>query len=488
MTYLGIDLGTSSVKLLLMAEDQRVIGSASAELSVSRPASGFCEQDPADWITATRQAAQELRAAHGVAWAALHGIGLSGHMHGATVLDRADAVLRPCILWNDTRSHAQAARLDSDPRFRAISGNIVFPGFTAPKLVWMQENEPDLFDKVAKVLLPKDYLRLWLTGEHLSEMSDAAGTSWLDTGARDWSDVLLEASGMRRDQMPDLVEGTAAAGRLRPELLAEWGLSGPVTVAGGAGDNAAAACGMGTVSAGAAFVSLGTSGVVFAATDSYLPRPESAVHTFCHALPDTWHQMGVMLSATDALNWHARICGESPAALVAELGRQVQAPDAIFLPYLAGERTPHNDARIRAAFVGLDHATDRPAMTRAVLEGVAFAIRDNVEALRAAGTTLSRVTAVGGGARSDYWLSVIATVLDLPVDVPQDGDFGAAFGAARLGLIAATGAEPRAVLVPPPTARTLLPDAVVGDAFDAGYARFSALYPLLRDRNSPPRQ
>lgn len=480
MTFLGIDLGTSGVKLVLMDGAQRIIGSASAPLGVSRPHSGWSEQDPADWIAATRVAADALRAAHPAEFGALRGIGLSGQMHGAVTLNAADQVLRPCILWNDTRAAEQAARLDADPQFRAISGNIVFPGFTAPKLVWMRENEPDLFAQVARVLLPKDYLRLWLTGGHVSEMSDAAGTSWLDTGARDWSDALLAASGMRRDQMPDLVEGTAPSGELRADLLAEWGLAGPVIVAGGAGDNAAAACGMGTVAEGAAFVSLGTSGVLFAATDSYRPRPDSAVHAFCHALPGTWHQMGVMLSATDALNWHARVSGGDAAGLVAELGDTLRVPGPIFLPYLSGERTPHNDAAVRGAFVGLGHETDRAALTQAVLEGVAFAIRDNMEALCAAGTRLERVTAVGGGARSDYWLRVIATVLGVPVDVPADGDFGAAFGAARLGLIAATGADPRAVLTPPETARTIAPDAALRPAFEAAYSRFRALYPALR--------
>ncbi|MDT1062336.1 xylulokinase [Paracoccus sp. CPCC 101403] len=481
MTYLGIDLGTSSVKLLLIDDAQRIIGSQSAELQISRPLSGFSEQDPADWIAATRQGAQALRAAHPVAFAAIRGIGLSGQMHGATALGADDGVLRPSILWNDTRSHAEAAALDADPRFRAISGNIVFPGFTAPKLVWMRNHEPDLFARVAKVLLPKDYLRLWLTGEHVSDMSDAAGTSWLDTGKRDWSDELLEASGMSRDQMPRLVEGTEVSGHLRPELLSEWGLSGPVAVAGGAGDNAAAACGMGTVAAGRAFVSLGTSGVLFAANDRYRPRPESVVHAFCHALPQTWHQMGVILSATDALNWHARTSRESPAALVAELGSTLRAPGVTFLPYLSGERTPHNDAVIRGAFVGLDHATDRAALTQAVLEGVAFAICDNLEALRAAGTELTAVTAVGGGARSHYWLGVLATVLGLPVALPADGDFGAAFGAARLGLIAATGADPLDVLTPPETDRIFAPEPALRDAFDHAYARYRALYPALRD-------
>ncbi len=480
--YLGIDLGTSGVKAMLIDDGQQIVGSASGALTVSRPHPGWSEQAPADWVRATEEALDALKAAHPAALSKVRGIGLSGQMHGATLLDRQDRVLRPCILWNDTRSHAEAAALDADPRFRAITGNIVFPGFTAPKLAWVKNNEPDIFSQVRWVLLPKDYLRLWLTGEHMSEMSDSAGTSWLDTGARRWSPELLAATELEERQMPNLVEGTDSAGTLRPELAARWGLGSGVVVAGGAGDNAASACGMGTVSDGAAFVSLGTSGVLFAANGSYLPNPASAVHAFCHALPNTWHQMGVILSATDALNWHSRITGASAADLTAELGETLKAPSGVtFLPYLSGERTPHNDASIRGAFAGLGHESDRVALTQAVLEGVSFAIRDSLEALRLAGTTLTRVTAIGGGSRSRYWLKSIATALSLPVDVPADGDFGAAFGAARLGLIAASGSDPVSVCQAPATAETIEPETALTGAYEAAYGRYRRLYPAIRD-------
>ena len=473
--YLGIDLGTSGVKVLLMDDSQRVLGSATGPLTVARPHAGWAEQDPADWIAATRTAMAELRAGHDLS--AVRGIGLSGQMHGAVTLDRGDRVIRPAILWNDTRSAAQAARLDADPQFRAVSGNIVFPGFTAPKLVWMAEEEPDAFARVAKVLLPKDYLRLWLTGGHVAEMSDAAGTSWLDTGARAWSDDLLAASGMRRDQMPDLIEGSAASGTLRAELAADWGIAPGCVVAGGAGDNAATAIGAGTVAEGQGFVSLGTSGVLFAATDRYLPRPESAVHAFCHALPGMWHQMGVILSASAAMEWLAAITGQRPADLTGELGDTLLAPGEVsFLPYLSGERTPHNDAAARAAFHGLSARTDRPAMTRAVLEGVAFALADNLAALRAAGSNPQALLALGGGARSRYWLKAIATALNLPILLPDSGDFGAAFGAARLGLMAVTGADPAQVATPPRIAAAIEPDARLAPAFAEAHARFRSLY------------
>ncbi|OJU89862.1 MAG: xylulokinase, partial [Shinella sp. 65-6] len=378
--YLGIDLGTSGVKAMLIDADQTVVGSASGrEVETARLHAGWSEQDPADWIRATEEAIASLRAAHPAEFSAVRGIGLSGHMHGATLVDADDRVLRPCIMWNDTRSHREAAALDADPRFRKITGNIVFPGFTAPKLAWVKNNEPDIFAKVRWVLLLKDYLRLRLTGEHLSEMSDSAGTSWLDTGARRWSAELLAATDLEERQMPGLVEGTEPAGMLRPELSSKWGLGDGVVVAGGAGDNAASACGMGTVREGTAFVSLGTSGVLFAANASYLPNPESAVHAFCHALPNTWHQMGVILSATDALNWHSRVTGASAADLTQEIGEALKAPSSVtFLPYLSGERTPHNDAAIRGAFLGLGHESGRPVLTQAVLEGVSFALRDHL--------------------------------------------------------------------------------------------------------------
>lgn len=479
--YLGLDLGTSGVKALLIDDAQSIVGSATAALTVSRPHPGWSEQDPAEWIVAAGQAVEALRRANGAALAAVRGIGLSGQMHGATLLDAADRPLRPCILWNDMRSHAQAAALDADPRFREITGNIVFPGFTAPKLVWVRENEPEIFGRVAKVLLPKDYLRLWLSGGHMSEMSDSAGTAWLDVAERRWSADLLAATGMSQAQMPGLVEGTEPAGMLRRELAARWGMGESVVIAGGAGDNAASACGAGTVRPGSAFVSLGTSGVLFAANEAYRPNPESAVHTFCHALPDTWHQMGVILSATDSLNWLSGITGRSAHELTSELGEALRAPSGVtFLPYLSGERTPHNDAAIRSAFIGLAHQADRAALTQAVVEGVAFAFRDNLEALRQAGTELGRVTAIGGGSRSSYWLKAIATALGIPVDIPADGDFGAAFGAARLGLIAAEGADPLAVCTPPAIAATIEPDAALSDGYETAYRRYRSLYPSIR--------
>lgn len=480
--YLGIDLGTSGVKALLIDANQHAVASATGHLEVSRLHAGWSEQNPADWIRATNDALDALRSSHPAELSAVRGIGLSGQMHGATLLDSAGDVLRPCILWNDTRSHVEAARLDADPRFRQLTGNIVFPGFTAPKLAWVKANEPDIFSRVAKVLLPKDYLRYWLTGEFISEMSDAAGTAWLDVARRAWSPDLLAATSLGEEHMPSLVEGTARGGQLKANLAARWGMGANVVVAGGAGDNAASACGMGTVRKGQAFVSLGTSGVLFAANAAYLPNAESAVHTFCHALPETWHQMGVTLSATDSLNWLAGIAGTEASVLTKELGDQLRAPDGVFfLPYLSGERTPHNDSAIGGAFIGLGRETDRAGMAQAVVEGVAFSFRDCLEALKSAGTILERVTAVGGGSRSRYWLKAVATALNIPVDIPADGDFGAAFGAARLGLIAAEEADPVAVCTLPVIGETIEPDPSLISAFDDAYQRYRALYPAIRN-------
>ncbi|GAA3874136.1 xylulokinase [Celeribacter arenosi] len=475
--YIGLDLGTSGLKAILIDEDQTILAEANAPLTNERPHDGWSEQSPQSWLAACDDVMAALGAKSDLN--AVRGIGLSGQMHGATLLDDHDNVLRPCILWNDTRSHAEAATLDADPRFRDITGNIVFPGFTAPKLAWVKNNEPDIFAKVAKVLLPKDYLRLYLTGEFVGEMSDSAGTAWFDTGARDWSDDLLAATDMDRSYMPRLVEGSEVSGQIRPELTAKWGLSQTCVVAGGGGDNAASAIGAGVVHAGQAFVSLGTSGVLFAANDGYQPDAGTAVHTFCHALPNTWHQMGVILAATDALNWYGRFVGQGASALTKDLGA-LQAPGKTrFLPYLGGERTPLNDAAIRGAFVGLEHATDTAAGTRAVLEGVTYAIRDCADALAATGTKIDRLLAVGGGSNSDYWVEAIATALNTPVDLPVSGDFGGAFGAARLGQMAATGGGAELASAPK-TEKTINPNTKLTAAFEDGFARYKAAQTAIK--------
>lgn len=468
--YLGIDLGTSGIKVVLIDDSHRVLGTGHARLGVQTPQPGWSEQHPDAWIAAAREALADLD----MALDKVAGIGLSGQMHGAVCLDAGDQVLRPAILWNDGRASDEAAMLDADPQFRSITGNIVFAGFTAPKLVWMQRHEPDLFARTRRVLLPKDYLRLWLTGEAISDMSDASGTAWFDPARRDWSDALLSATSMSRANMPALAEGSAVAGHLRADLAAELGLPAGIPVAGGAGDNAATAIGAGITGAGPGLVSLGTSGVIFAATDRFLPAPETAIHAFCHALPYQWHQMGVILSAASSLDWWAGITGRAAPDLLAELDPTPGQPGRIaFWPYLTGERTPLNDPAQRAAFTGMSARSTRPQMTRAVLEGVALALAENMAALRAAGGGAESLIAMGGGARSDLWLSMLAQATGVPVLRPAGAETGAGFGAARLGLMAATGAGAD-VLTPPDIAARFDPDPTLLPAWSDALARLQS--------------
>ena len=480
--FIGIDIGTTSVKSVLVEASGHIAASATYPLSVSRPRSGWSEQDPEAWWTAVASTLDALGAAEPLKIADVQAVGLSGQMHGATLLDAADAVLRPAILWNDGRATAECAEIEAAcPAARDITGNIAMPGFTAPKLAWLRRHEPGIFDRVRKVLLPKDYIRLRLTGDHVSDMSDASGTYWLDVGRRDWSDALLAATGLDRSHMPRLVEGTEAAGRLREDLRVRWKMARSPIVAGGGGDNAASACGIGAVEPGSAFLSLGTSGVLFVSNARFSPNTAGAVHAFCHALPGTWHQMGVILSATDSLNWLSRLLDEPAAALAATLGAQVERPSPVlFLPYLSGERTPHNDAGARGVFVGLDQASDRAVLTQAVLEGVAFAFRDCLRVLDDAGTNVTRAFAVGGGANSGVWLSILASVLDRPLDVSAEADVGAALGAARLAMAAAFGGDPLAVMRAPRIERSVEPDPALVAAYAERYARYRALYPLAK--------
>ena len=480
--FIGIDIGTTSVKSVLVGDAGQVVASATSPLTVSRPRSGWSEQDPEAWWSAGGDTRDNLRAAEPRRMASVQAIGLSGQMHGATLLDAGDAVLRPAILWNDGRAAAECAELEAAcPTAREITGNIAMPGFTAPKLLWVRKHEPALFERVRKVLLPKDYVRLRLVGDHVSDMSDAAGTYWLDVGRRDWSSDLLAATGLDRSHMPSLAEGTEPTGRLSTDLRARWGMDASPIVAGGAGDNAASACGIGAVTPGAAFLSLGTSGVLFVSNAAFSPNTAGAVHAFCHALPNTWHQMGVILSATDSLNWLSRLLAEPAAALAGVLGPGIERPSPVlFLPYLSGERTPHNDAGARGVFVGLDQATDRAAVTQAVLEGVAFAFRDCLRVLNDAGTDMSRAFAVGGGANSDAWLTIMASVLDRPLDLSAEAEVGAAFGAARLAMAAHRGGDPAAQMPPPRVERSVDPDPRLVTAYAERYGRYRELYPLAR--------
>jgi xylulokinase len=482
--YLGIDLGTSEVKLLLMNETGGIVATAAVPLAISRPHPQWSEQDPHQWWTATDTAIRALRRSHGSALSQVKAIGLSGQMHGAVLLDAQDRPLRPAILWNDGRSHPECGLLAArEPRLPEITGNLAMPGFTAPKLVWVARHEPEIFQQVETVLLPKDYLRLILTGDKVSDMSDAAGTLWLDVGRRDWSDLLLDASGLSRRHMPHLVEGSAPSGTLRASLADEWGLARNVVVAGGGGDNAASAVGIGATQAGDGFLSLGTSGVLFVVTDRLRANPGSAVHAFCHALPGRWHQMSVMLSAASCLSWVTRATGAAnEAALLPEV--QSLSPAArrgapLFLPYLSGERTPHNDPHAQGVFFGLGHETSRGALAYAVLEGVAFGMADGLAALRAAGTDASVLSLVGGGARSGYWSQLLSDALNVRIVTHVGSSAGAALGAARLGCLA-DGLPEEQVCSRLAIEHSFEPDAERHGALMGRYERYRTIYRQLQ--------
>jgi xylulokinase len=451
VTYIGIDLGTSSIKAVLVDDCQHVLATAARDLAVDRPVPLWSEQNPADWISAALAALDGLRDASPEAFRSCAGIGLSGQMHGAVLLDERDRPLRPCMLWNDGRAAAECTEIEAaEPESRGITGNVAMPSFTAPKLLWVRQHEPDIFRRTRRVLLPKAYLRLALTGEAIEDMSDASGTLWLDVGRRDWSDRMLAATGLDRSFMPTLVEGSQPAGRMRAELSRELGFDAPPLFAGGGGDNAAGAVGLGAVAPGTSFLSLGTSGVLWRTTERFEPRAGSAVHAFCHALPNRWHQMSVHLSAAASLSWWASVSGQPEIALLDELGQLAERPSPVlFTPYLSGERTPHNDPRMRGGFARLGHETDRRAMTQAVLEGVAFAFRDGKTALEAGAAPIREAMVIGGGSRSDLWLSILADVLDMPLSRYRQAETGAAFGAARLARLACSGEDPEAVCTPP---------------------------------------
>ena len=513
--YLGIDLGTSGVKLLLLNGAQTLVATADAAVPQHRPQPTWSEQHPADWMAAVEAAVAQLRAQAPAAWAQVRGIGLSGHMHGAVVLGAQGQALRPAILWNDGRASAKCAQLEAAvPTSRQITGNLAMPGFTAPKLLWLRTHEPAVFEQIRTVLLPKDWLRLQLTGDMASDMSDASGTLWLDVQARAWSPAMLQACGLETSHMPALAEGSAPMGTLRGDVARRWGLGDGVVVAAGAGDNAASAVGVGARTAGQGFVSLGTSGVVFRVTDAFAPATERAVHAFAHALPQRWHHMSVMLSAASAFGWVTRLTGRSDEAQLSDAvgalstTRRAQAP--LFLPYLSGERTPHNNAAATGAFIGLRAEHEAADLAYAVMEGVGFGLLDGLNAMRAAaagqgraagdavgstatvqaelveartapGATDSALALVGGGARSNPWAQLLASALGTPLQRPQGAHAAAALGAARLAAMACGGDEAH-WCQPLPADATFVPQPAQQALLAERYARFVALYPALQSQ------
>lgn len=446
--YIGIDLGTSGVKVILLNEQGDVVASQAEKLTVSRPHPLWSEQDPEQWWLATDRAVKALSQQHSLR--GVKALGIAGQMHGATLLDKQQKVLRPAILWNDGRCAEECVMLENlIPQSRKITGNLMMPGFTAPKLLWVQRHEPEIFRQTEKVLLPKDYLRLRMTGDFASDMSDAAGTMWLDVAKRDWSDVMLEACGLTREHMPALYEGSEITGTLLPAVAQSWGMSEVPVVAGG-GDNAAGAVGIGMMNAGQAMLSLGTSGVYFAVSDGFLSKPESAVHSFCHALPERWHLMSVMLSAASCLDWAAKltVLANVPALISAAQQADDNAGPVWFLPYLSGERTPHNNPQAKGVFFGLTHQHGPAELAQAVLEGVGFALADGMDVVHACGVKPASITLIGGGARSEYWRQMLSDISGLQLDYRTGGDVGPALGAARLAQIAINPRKPLSDLLP----------------------------------------
>jgi xylulokinase len=482
MNFLGIDIGTSAVKAVLVDEGEAVLAEAAVPLATSRPEPGRAEQDPEEWWRASERAVGMVRSLARAGFAEMRAVGLSGQMHAALVLDEADRPIRPAILWNDGRAVAECAELDrAVPDLATIAGVVAMPGFTAPKLLWLKRHEPESFARIRTVFAAKDYIRLRLTGEFATDMADAAGTLMLDEAARAWSPRLVAASGIDEDVLPKVLEGPAWSGMLRPEVLAEWGIGHQVVVAAGAGDVAAGAIGIGAINDGDQFVSLGTSAQIFIARDRYQPKPGTLIHAFAHGVPRRWFEMAALLNGATCLEWLARVLGESDVGAL--IARVEQGPASLspvtFLPYLAGERSPLNDPEARGVFAGLDAANGADDLIRAVLDGVALALRDAASEFGEAFDG-APIAMIGGGARSALWMQVVANALGRPLLKLAGADSGPAFGAARLARIAATGETVQAVCGQPPIVEIVDPDPAQVRQYAERLGRFRALYRSLR--------
>ena len=484
MLYIGIDLGTSASKFLLVDEVGRVLNTVTKEYPLSFPRPGWSEQDPAHWWQACLAGVPELLAGFDAKQVA--GIGVGGQMHGLVALDAAGNVLRPAILWNDGRTAAQVDYLNEtvgNDKLSAWTGNIAFAGFTAPKLLWMRQNEPDLFARIAKILLPKDYLVYRLTGVHATDYSDASGTLLLDVAHKRWSSEMLDLCGVTEAQMPTLFDSWQPVGTLTAAAATALGLPTDVVVCAGAGDNAAAAIGTGTVGEGRCNISLGTSGTVFISSEQFRVDPHNALHAFAHA-DGGFHLMGCMLSAASCNKWWMEDIlhdGDYAAAQEAIVPEKLGRSHVFYLPYLMGERSPINDTNARAVFLGMTMDTTRADMTQAMLEGVAFALRDSVEVARSLGLDISRSTLCGGGSRSPLWRTILANVLGIPLDLPAT-DQGPGYGAALLALVACgryrnVAEVSRAMLH---IQATVQPDPELTALYDARYAEFKQIYPACR--------
>ena len=482
MTYLGLDCGTSGLKAVLVGRSQRILAASLQAYAPDRPRPLWSEQDPKVWLGAMFAAIADIKAQDPDGIDKLKAIGFSGQMHGAVVLGADGQPLRPAMLHNDGRAFAEAARLHAQhPELAAIVGVKPMAGLTAPKLMWLKRHEPELYDKIRCVLLPKDYLRLALTGENMTDVSDAAGTWWLDQARRRWSPAALAASGVDPAIAPALAEGSQAVGTIRAALADQLGLPRQTIVAAGGGDTAVGAVGIGAVRPGDAYISLGTAMQFGVAAAQYRAAPEKLVHSFAHALPRRWYRMAAMLTGASALAFAARLTGSTPEELEREAARDYKGPgELIFLPYLSGERTPHDDPHARGVFFGMSPSTGRAEVARAVMEGVACALVDARDALADAQAPLTQIGLVGGGARSALWARMIACAVGSPVARYAGGETGPAFGAARLARLAATGEAAEAACAPPEVADVTAPEAGLAGAFAERVARFRDLYKALK--------
>jgi len=479
--YLGIDLGTSSVKLILTDEKGIVLRTASREYPLFFPRPGWSEQNPDDWWNAVQSGLEELT--EGLDKALLRGIGCAGQMHGLVILDANDEVIRPCILWNDGRTAEETAYLNEvigTRRLNACTGNIAYAGFTAPKLLWLRKHEPENFARIAKIMLPKDYINYRLTGVHACDFSDASGMLLLDVKDRRWSEEMLTECGITRFQMPALYESYEVIGRVKPGLMLPEGIS----VVAGAGDNAAAAVGTGTVGNGACNISLGTSGTVFISSDEFLPAEHNALHAFAHA-DGHYHLMGVVLSAASCNKWFSEeiLKTEDYAFEQSRISDEMLGKnDVFFLPYLMGERSPINDTNARGCFIGLRMDTSRAEMVQAVLEGVSFAIRDSLEAAKHAGIAVSRSTLCGGGAKSVLWQTILANVLNLPIDLPEN-ETGPGYGGAMLAMVGCGEYSSVQACAAALTdiGHTVEPDVALAAKYDEKYRKFRLIYPAMKE-------
>ena len=483
--FIGADLGTSALKLLLVGGDGSICKTVSREYPVHFPNPGWSEQDPQRWWEALVSGIQEL--IDGVDPEDIRGIGTGGQMHGLVILDSDDQVIRPAILWNDGRTDRQTNYLNEVVGKSVLSeqtANIAFAGFTAPKILWLQEQEPENFARIRKIMLPKDYLNYMLTGVHCTDYSDASGMLLLDVKNRCWSEKMLSVCGITKEQMPQLFESYEVVGKLMPQVAEQLGLSADTLVVAGAGDNAAAAVGTGTVSQGRCNISLGTSGTVFVASDGFAMDKSNALHAFCHA-DGNYHIMGCILSAASCNQWFCRdILGNTDYAALQQditedmLGRN----DVYFLPYLMGERSPLNDTDARGTFTGLRMDTSRADMVQAVLEGVSFAIRDNIEVAKAQGIQVSSSTLCGGGAASGLWQQILCNVLNIPLEIPQT-EQGPGYGAAMLAMVGA--GKFNSVRECADNFRkirkTLYPDSALAARYEERYQKFGKIYPAMRD-------